>query len=88
MLAGRRMTFLHGAQRDIIDRTGSTPAGAVKALQALTGSFLQGVESRGWSRHVADRTGPSFRAWTVDRVAGYSQRHECHRCDGLCNRCS
>jgi hypothetical protein len=70
------MTFLHGAQRDIIDRTGSTPAGAVKALQALTGSFLQGVESRGRSRHVADRTGPSFRAWTgdrfVDRVAGYS----------------
>jgi hypothetical protein len=41
MLAGRRMTFLHGAQRDIIDRTGSTPAGAVKALQALAGSFLQ-----------------------------------------------
>jgi len=38
MIAGRRMTFLHGAQRDIIDRTGSTPPGAVKALQALTGT--------------------------------------------------
>ena len=29
------------AQRDIIDRAGSTPAGAAKALQILNGSFLQ-----------------------------------------------
>lgn len=28
-------------QRDIIDRTGSTPAGVVRALEALTGSFLR-----------------------------------------------
>lgn len=32
---------LNEAQRDIIDRAGSTPAGAVRALDALTGSFLQ-----------------------------------------------
>jgi hypothetical protein len=29
------------AQRDIIDRAGSTPAGAVRSLHSLTGSFLQ-----------------------------------------------
>jgi hypothetical protein len=32
---------LTGAQREIIERAGSTPAGAARALQALTGSFLQ-----------------------------------------------
>jgi len=32
---------LDEAQRDIISRTGSTPAGATRALDALTGSFLQ-----------------------------------------------
>ena len=32
---------LNEAQRDIIDRAGSTPAGAVRALDSLTGSFLQ-----------------------------------------------
>ena len=61
MIAGRRMTFLHGAQRDIIDRTGSTPRGG-QGPASPHRHFLQGVESRGWSRHIADRTGPSFRA--------------------------
>ena len=32
---------LNEAQRDIIDRAGSSPAGAVRALESLTGSFLQ-----------------------------------------------
>jgi hypothetical protein len=32
---------LTAAQRDIIERAGSTPGAAIKALQALSGSFLQ-----------------------------------------------
>ncbi len=32
---------LNEAQRDIIDRAGSTPAGVIRALDALTGDFLQ-----------------------------------------------
>jgi hypothetical protein len=44
------------AQRDIIDRAGSTPALVVKALQALTGSFFQvtspPLDKPGWAfRH-------------------------------------
>jgi hypothetical protein len=44
------------AQRDIIDRAGSTPAGVTRALDALTGSFLQAtgppLAKPGWAfRH-------------------------------------
>ncbi len=57
---------LNEAQRDIIDRAGSTPAGAARALDALTGSFLQvtgpPLAKPGWAfRHPTLWEG--FAAW-------------------------
>ena len=48
--------ILDEAQRDIIDRAGSTPAGAARSLQSLTGDFLQATappfSKAGWAfRH-------------------------------------
>lgn len=63
--------LLTESQRDIIERAGSTPRAATKALQALTGSFLQvtgpPLAKPGWTfRHPTLREG--FASWLSTQV--------------------
>ena len=63
--------ILDEAQRDIIDRAGSTPAGAARALQALTDGFLQATappfSKAGWAfRHPTLWEG--FASWVATQT--------------------
>jgi hypothetical protein len=71
---------LDEAQRDIIARAGSTPAGTARALQSLTGSFLQATgqqSARPESAFPALPGEPGYRSLTGGRPvnSGWAFRH-------------